>query len=725
MNEPTDPEVSIYAEALALPARERAAYLDSACVGDPKLRQRIEHLLRVQEKAGTFFEGLERETRPSCSKGAEESGKWIDRYLLVEQIGEGGCGVVYRAEQERPVQRQVALKIIKLGMDTKEVVARFEVERQALALMDHPHIARVLDAGATETGRPYFVMELVRGTKITDYCDQHQFSIVERLDLFIQVCRAIQHAHQKGVIHRDIKPSNILVSVRDEAAFPKVIDFGIAKATQGRLTDQTVFTAVEQFIGTPAYMSPEQAERGRIDIDTRSDIYSLGVLLYELLTGRTPFDSKTLLECSLDVMLQTIREKEPTRPSIRLGTLATEELAAVARYRRIDPTKLITTVRGDLDWIVIKSLEKERSRRYATVNALLQDIERHLANEPVAAHPPSQMDWFRKVIRRNKLAVAASTAVLAALVLGFGVSTLLFLREKEARRLAQAAEEKQVHLRTQAEKEALKSRQLAQSLQDLLQRLGPTVTRDRAELQRILDQLSGTDSTQPESTGLLRMRAYLRGTAGRFAEAGSDAERLLELTPDDGELWHWRAATLLHEGRYDAYRDLCRRSLQRFKDVADPLTAERVVKDSLVLPHSDMDMNAVDAMVNTALNASAWHSEGGWFQLTKGMAEYRKGNFDGALVWLRMINLGRQPYLDAETLLMMAMASQRANHPAEAVAALNQATTVIETQLTRIVDGDVNAFWVDRIIADSLLHEARSVLDGEKVEIQNEQDPRD
>ncbi len=323
MSEPPNSEVAILNAALELPAGERAAYLDNACAGDAALRQRVEELLRAHEQAKDFLEAppagiIFKRTNLANVPVAEKAGDKIGRYKLLEQIGEGGCGVVYVAEQQEPVRRRVALKVIKLGMDTKQVIARFEAERQALALMDHPNIARVFDAGATETGRPYFVMELVRGVKITEYCDQNHLSARERLDLFIQVCRAVQHAHQKGVIHRDLKPSNILVTVNDGAPVPKVIDFGIAKATQGRLTDQTVYTAFEQFIGTPAYMSPEQAAMTSLDIDTRSDIYSLGVLLYELLTGKTPFDQKELLAAGLDEMRRTIRETEPPKPSTRL-----------------------------------------------------------------------------------------------------------------------------------------------------------------------------------------------------------------------------------------------------------------------------------------------------------------------------------------------------------------------------------------------------------------------
>jgi serine/threonine protein kinase/WD40 repeat protein len=376
----------------------------------------------------------------------EKAGDRIGRYRLLREIGHGGCGVVYMAEQEEPVRRTVALKVIKLGMDTKQVVARFEAERQALAVMDHPSIAKVLDAGATESGRPYFVMELVRGLPITDYCDQNKLPTGERLKLFIQVCQAIQHAHQKGIIHRDIKPSNILVTLHDpdKSGVPKVIDFGIAKATQGRLTDQTLFTAFEQFIGTPAYMSPEQAEMSGLDIDTRSDIYSLGVLLYELLVGKTPFGPKELLASGLDQMRRVIREQDPVRPSTRLSTMKAGELTTTAERRRTDPPKLIHLVSGDLDWIVMKCLEKDRTRRYETANGLARDIGRHLDNEPVAARPPSAIYQVHKFIRRNRVIASAATAIATVLVLGIAVSAWEALHarraEREQSRLLQEAQ---------------------------------------------------------------------------------------------------------------------------------------------------------------------------------------------------------------------------------------------------------------------------------------------
>ncbi|HUA65283.1 MAG TPA: protein kinase [Alphaproteobacteria bacterium] len=389
---------------------------------------------------------------PSEIPANEKPGDRIGHYQLIRQIGEGGMGAVWLAGQLEPVRRQVALKIVKLGLDTKRMVARFEAERQALALMDHPNIAKVLDAGATETGRPYFVMELVAGTKITEFCDNHLLPVPERLKLFIQVCRAIQHAHQKGIIHRDLKPSNILVAEDGGVPTPKVIDFGIAKATAGiELTDKTLFTAFEQFLGTPAYMSPEQASLGRMDIDTRSDIYSLGVLLYELLGGWPPFDEAGLKRAALDEILQTIRKKDPPRPSTRLAMLAAHELAVVAQCRQSEPGRLPNSIRGDLDWIVMKALEKDRDRRYETANGLAADIQRHLSREPVLARPPSQIYRLQKAVQRNKLAFAAAASVAVALVAGLAVSSWLYFSESRARVRAMAAERAESAQRQRAE----------------------------------------------------------------------------------------------------------------------------------------------------------------------------------------------------------------------------------------------------------------------------------
>jgi tetratricopeptide (TPR) repeat protein len=367
---------------------------------------------------------------------SEQPGDRIGRYKLLQEIGTGGFGVVYMAEQEEPVRRRVALKVIKLGMDTKEVIARFEAERQALALMDHPNIAKVLDAGATASGRPYFVMELVKGERITEYCDKHNLPTRQRLDLFVQICHAIQHAHQKGIVHRDIKPSNILVSMLDGTPVPKVIDFGIAKATGQRLTEKTFFTAMGDFVGTPAYMSPEQAEMTGLDVDTRSDIYSLGVLLYELLTGKTPFDPKELLSQGIEAMRRAIREEEPRRPSTRLTTMDQGELTTAAERRQTDAPKLVHAVRGDLDWIVMKCLEKDRTRRYETANGLALDLQRHINNEPVLARPPSSWYRFQKMARRHQTAFAAAALMAVVLVAATGISAWQAVRATRAETLA-------------------------------------------------------------------------------------------------------------------------------------------------------------------------------------------------------------------------------------------------------------------------------------------------
>jgi WD40 repeat protein/serine/threonine protein kinase len=415
---------------------ERAAYLDGACGSDAALRFLVEGLLRSHEQAGSFLEQSLFESGPTTDTPPDpkKTGAVIGRYKLLQQIGEGGMGTVYMAEQQHPVRRKVAVKVIKPGMDSGQVVARFEAERQALALMDHANIARVLDAGATEAGLPYFVMELVHGVPITKYCDENHLTPRERLELFVPVCAAIQHAHQNGIIHRDVKPSNVLVTLYDGRPVPKVIDFGIAKATEQKLTDRTLFTHYGAMIGTLEYVSPEQAEMSALGVDTRSDVYSLGVLLYELLTGTTPLSHKRVREAPYGEVLRMIKEEEPPRPSTRLSESG-EALASISAQRRTEPTRLTKLVRGELDWIVMKCLEKDRSRRYETASGLAMDVQRYLNDETVQACPPSNWYRFRKFARRNTRALATVSVAAVLLVLavaGLAASTFLIAREQTA-----------------------------------------------------------------------------------------------------------------------------------------------------------------------------------------------------------------------------------------------------------------------------------------------------
>jgi serine/threonine protein kinase/tetratricopeptide (TPR) repeat protein len=571
----------IFCTALEKKSRaERDAYLDEVCGPDKKLRADIETLLKAHDAAGSFLES------PPVSIGGtldyspltEGPGTKIGRYKLLQLIGEGGFGVVYMAEQEEPIHRKVALKIIKLGMDTKQVIARFEAERQALAMMDHPDIARVFDAGATDTGRPYFVMELVKGIPITEYCDKNNLDMHQRLELFIDVCKAIQHAHQKGIIHRDIKPSNVMVTLHDGKPVPKIIDFGIAKATQHRLTEKTLFTEYRQFIGTPEYMSPEQAEMSGLDVDTRSDIYSLGVLLYELVTGTTPFEADKLRSAAYDEIRRIIREDEPSRPSTRLSTLG-EALMDIAKCRSAQPNELCKIVRGDLDWVVMKSLEKDRTRRYETVDGFALDIERHLKDEPVLAGPPRVIYRLRKFIRRHKTAVATCLLFATVIVAGLVVSTTMYFRAEALRVEAEKARQRETAARVQAEQslqreadaraEAERQANISQAVNeflnnDLLASFDPYRAKGgEVTVTEILD--NATEKLEGKFKDAPLIEASIHYTLGttytnlsKFKAAQPHLERAFELRrgllgeehPQTLDTMQWLGALYYRQGRY-------------------------------------------------------------------------------------------------------------------------------------------------------------------------------
>jgi tRNA A-37 threonylcarbamoyl transferase component Bud32/tetratricopeptide (TPR) repeat protein len=716
MNEPDKSqnrsEKEIFFEALDKKTpEERAAFLDGACGKDAARRARVEALLADHFQQDTFMKqpavgGESRTVKLGLPDTPDEAvGQRLGRYKLLERVGEGGCGVVYVAEQVEPVRRRVALKVIKLGMDTKAVVARFEAERQALAMMDHPNIAKVFDAGTTETGRPYFVMELVRGIRMTDYCDQANLSTKERLDLFIKVCQAIQHAHQKGIIHRDIKPSNILVTLHDGVPVPKVIDFGIAKATEGRLTEATVYTQLHQFIGTPAYMSPEQAEMSGLDIDTRSDIYSLGVLLYELLAGSTPFDAQELMAYGLDAMRKTIREKEPIRPSTRVATLKGEELTTAARRRSCDVPKLINLLKGDLDSIVMMCLEKDRRRRYETANGLASDVLRHVNNELVLARPPSNMYRFQKMVRRNKLRFTAASLMAVMLLAVTGISLYLAISYKDALALEPILHQREEQVR----------------LDEAYSRIAWP------------PKWAGTNITV-----MLSPLAEFRARHGLWSDAAVDYSKLVELEPTNYEYYHSLAALLVRNGDLEGYRRLCAQALARFEGTRDPRVPLQLAKDCLILQASGVDLGAVKQLAETAKVIistndifSSWQSTNGNFyvglQFVKGLAEYRQGHFAGAVEleqkvlaveprqWKdpmsgKLVTLGREDYRNAEAWMVLAMAQHELHQEAQARSSFDKGIAIAETKLPKLQSGDLGDFWENWIIVGALAKEAKELL---------------
>lgn len=628
-------------------AGERRAFLEFACEGDvPRLR-RLEELLEIQRDAEEFFEFQPQVVKAvsATEEGGEEGGLGarIGPYRLIDRLGSGGCGVVYLAEQLEPVKRKVALKIIRLGMDTENVIARFNLEREALALMDHPNIARVLDAGVTVSGRPYFAMELVDGEKITDFCNHARLGLRPRLELFIRVCEAIQHAHQKGLIHRDIKPSNVLVRDHDGRSEPKVIDFGIAKATGGTLDAEGTVTKSGQFIGTPAYMSPEQAE-GSLDIDTRSDIYSLGALLCELLTGHPPFKHEHFKDRRPDEIRSLLREGDTGMPSARLRKIPAEEILIIADQRGVDPQKLPALLIGDLDWILMKATARERPLRYETANGLAMDVQRYLREEPVLARPPSRRYMLTKLVRRNRITFAAAGIALCGLLCGLGVATWLFLRERDARH-------EQSRLRVVAERARANEVRLREDAQkgELVTRAAVLVKyKEMEQADQLLDQVAAAQVPRSlEAADTLTKVANWNLTQQRWSRAAarfySLTQVLTSVDMTDSEEISFPllpAVTAVSEwGRAGEYNQLRILAIDRFAGSANPIVAEQVVKATLLEPTDAKTLAKVQPLatvIEASLSGSTQERDPhkvAWRQFSLALLAYRQGNLETASDW--------------------------------------------------------------------------------------------
>ena len=715
---------------------QRQLFLDQACLDNPALRRAVEEMLAVHEDADLLIDrGLDaialsaddlRDLSaavafPDRDRPDEQIGKRIGRYTILESLGEGGCGSVYLAEQGEPVKRLVALKVIKLGMDTRSVIARFDAERQALAMMDHPNIARVLDAGATETGRPFFVLELVRGTRITEFCDANRLDLRQRLELFMLVCKALQHAHQKGVIHRDIKPSNVLVAMHDGVPVPKVIDFGIAKAIEGRLGEETLHTRHEQLLGTPAYMSPEQAELGGLDVDTRSDVYGLGVLLYELLAGRTPFDAKELASVSPEEMRRILREREPQRPSALLRSLPPTELQAVADARRTEPAKLISQVRGDLDWIAMKAIEKDRARRYDTANGLAMDVQRFLTNEAIVARPPGRLYLLGKLVRRHAVFFAAGTIAMLALVAGLGASTLLFFKAKRA-------EKRQTELREVAEmalaNEATLRRE-AESREKLTEAVILLRQGDYEAAANALDSMENRP-LRPSLDGVTALRSVGEWLAhqGRWQEA---SERFLWLLEID-KLDYWGQVTVdaqacgvvLVESRDSAlYRKFCEEAISAHASSTNGDAITRVLKTCLLLP-PDQGLYARLQPLGEA--SEAWFSKlpaahkRSWALIPLSLWHFRKGEYSRVIELARTVD---ESPPEANALVptvqaILAMTLWYQGETDEARAMLAKVRDVVDGHFAVPVPMGVGdgrrGYWYDWIFARIMLREATMLI---------------
>lgn len=739
MPPPLEKLIFLAASALTDEA-ERRLLLDRACGDDAALRARVEALFAIQNEATGYFEedaavgpapgspSPKPAGVPARSEtGVEAVGARLGRYRVLRRIGEGGCGVVYLAEQVEPVRREVALKIIRPGMDTERVVARFEAERRSLALMEHPHIARVLDAGATVSGLPFFVMEFVDGRPITDFCDAHRLPVCARLELFVQLCRALQHAHQKGVIHRDIKPSNILVRERDGRPFAQVIDFGIAKAVRDPSGDNPALTRADQPVGTPAYLSPEMAAGGA-DLDTRSDIHALGVVLHELLTGATPFARRAAdaaasaagakagaggdADTVAAELRRLLREESPPSPSACLSALPPGELRRVAGLRGVGPAKLIAELRGELDWIALKAMELERERRYETAHGLALDVERHLRHEPVVAGPPDRLYRFRKFVRRNRLSVAAGLAITSALAGAAGVSTWMYLREQRAR-----ADE--AALRVQAERRET----IAQA----------AVRLSHGDIAGADHLLGGVPFDQAPPS-LETAQAYSKAgewhvLAGRWREAtdrfATLALVLPNVDPADSDAISITllpaAATLCWAEDATRYAVIRSTAVDRFADTSRPVVAEQLLKICLLMPAPPevmaklrppaerLERSVLDGHPELVNNPSRV----AWSCFALGLFSYRQGDFASAQAWaFRCLSEAEgNPSRDASARCLLALTQSRLGRETEARLQLESAAGAI----ARVFEGDlklgnVNSFWFDWVNVRVLRREASLAL---------------
>jgi hypothetical protein len=699
------PEEAVFFEALLRTSPvERESFLREACAGNPSLRLEVDRMLTAQERAETFFEKVGAQLNPyewlpEAKTYTDASvGSFIGPYKLVQWLGEGGGGVVYMAEQETPVRRQVALKVIKLGMDTKRVIARFEAERQALALMEHQNIARVFDAGATETGRPYFVMELVRGVKITQYCWQHEVPLLDRLAMYQQVCHAIQHAHQKGIIHRDIKPSNILVTLQDGIPIPKIIDFGIAKATAESLTDGTAFTVNEQLLGTPAYMSPEQVQGG-VDVDTRSDIYSLGVVLYELLAGRPPFANNELLRLGVDEMRRVLRDCEPARPSVAATELVGEG-SQILRWA--------AALKGDLDWIVMKALEKDRERRYQTARGLALDIEHYLQCEPVQARPPSRLYRLQKLVRRNKAAFASAGITILALVAAVVISTWLFIRasnaEQQEHRLRAMAEEREKVTRAAI----LLSEDKPADADDLLGDKNFQLSQPSLEATQVFRKLAIWHALRQEwSKAAPRLLSLIQVNRIDENDQTDNATRDLLMV----------APTLIEIGDLSTYEKIRQLAIARFGGSKNPVAAEQIIKISLIEPAPPDMLEALEPLARVA-DASLRRAPGlpitAWRATALALMAYRQGHYQDALQWCRRAEdlNSRTDTRNAVGEIVQAMAEWRLGQQATARAELEKVREEVEEAFRKPLGltDDGGGFWHDWLNARILLREATTLM---------------